>query len=53
MLQPKDTDWLNGYKSKTHIYAVYKKSTSDLKIHIDLEDGKIYLMQMGSKRKLE
>ena len=22
-------------------------------IHIDLEDGKIYLMQMGSKRKLE
>ena len=35
------------------IYAVFKKSTSDLKIHIDLEDGKIYLMQMGSKRKLE
>ena len=31
MLQPKDTDWLNGYKSKTHIYAVYKKPTSDLK----------------------
>ena len=25
MLQPKDTDWLNGYKNKTHIYAVYKK----------------------------
>ena len=21
MLQPKDRDWLNGYKSKTHIYA--------------------------------
>ena len=34
MLQPKDTDWLNGYKNKTHIYAVYKKSTSDLKTHI-------------------
>ena len=29
MLQQKDTDWLNGYKSKTHIYAVYKKHTSD------------------------
>ena len=29
MLQPKDTDWLNGYKNKTHTYAVYKKSTSD------------------------
>ena len=27
------TDWLNGYKNKTHIYAVYKKATSDLKIH--------------------
>ena len=33
MLEPKDTDWLNGYKNKTHIYAVYKKHTSDLKTH--------------------
>ena len=31
MLQPEDTDWLKGYKNKTHIYAVYKKPTSDLK----------------------
>ena len=23
MLQPKDIDWLNGYKNKTWIYAVY------------------------------
>ena len=30
MLQPKDTDWLNGYKNKTHIH-VYKKPTSDPK----------------------
>ena len=30
MLQPKDTDWLNGYKNKTQIYAVYKKPISDL-----------------------
>jgi len=30
MLQPKDTDWLNEYKNKTHICAVYKRSTSDL-----------------------
>ena len=22
------TDWLNGYKNKTHIYAVYNKPTS-------------------------
>ena len=35
MLQPKDTDWLNGYKNKTHIYAVYKKPTSDLKTESD------------------
>ena len=44
MLQPKDTDWLNGYKNKTHIYAVYKKPTSDLKTHIDWkwEDGKTF-----------
>ena len=33
MLQPKDTDWLNGYKNKTHIYAVYKKPSSNLKTH--------------------
>ena len=25
MPQPKDTDWLNGYKNKTHIYVVYKR----------------------------
>ena len=35
MFQQKDTDWLNGYKNKTHIYAVYKKLTSDLEKHID------------------
>ena len=32
---PKDTDWLNGYKNKTHIYAVYKRATSDLETHTD------------------
>ena len=31
----KNRDWLNGYKYTTHIYAVYKKPTSDLKTHID------------------
>ena len=50
MLQPKDTDWLKGYKSKTHIYAIYNKPTSDLKTHIDWkwENGKIYSMQFSS-----
>ena len=37
MLQPKDTDWLNGYRSKTHIYAVCKKPTSDFRTHIRLK----------------
>ena len=33
--QPKDTGLLNGYKNKTHIYAVYKRPTSDLGTHTD------------------
>ena len=35
MFQPKDTDWLNGYKNKTRIYAVYERATSDLGTHTD------------------
>ena len=31
----KRQDWLNGYKNKTHIYAVYRRPTSDLDTHID------------------
>ena len=29
MPQPKDKDWLNGYKNKTPVYAVYKGPTSN------------------------
>ena len=32
-LQPKDTGLLNGYKNKTHLYAVYKRPTSDVGIY--------------------
>ena len=32
---PIHSDWLNGYKNKTHLYAVYKKPISDLKTHVD------------------
>ena len=39
MLQPKDTDWLNGYKNKTYIYAVYKRPTSDLRTHRAESEG--------------
>ena len=38
MPQPKDKDWLNEYKHKTPIYAVYKRLT---------------LKQMETKRKQE
>ena len=31
----KDIDWLNGYKNKTRIYAVYQRPTSDLGTHTD------------------
>ena len=35
MPQPKDKDWLNGYKNKTPIYAVYKRPTSKQGTHMD------------------
>ena len=31
----KDTDWLNGYKNRTHTYAVYKRPNSDVGKHTD------------------
>ena len=34
-LNAPNTDWLNGYKNKTHIYVVYKRPTSDLGTHTD------------------
>ena len=36
MPQPKDKDWLNGSKNKSHIYAVYKGPTSNQGTHKDL-----------------
>ena len=55
MLQTKDIDWLNGIKNKDHIYAVYKKPTSDLGTHTNWKwgDGKRYSMWEEIKRKLE
>ena len=31
----KGIDWLNEYKNKTHIHAVYKRPTSDLGTHTE------------------
>ena len=44
MLQTKDINWLNEYKNKTHIYAVYKRPTSDL--------GTYRLKARGWKKKI-
>ena len=51
MLQPKGSDWLSGYRNKTHIYTVYKRPTSDLETQTDWKqkDGKIYSMEMEIK----
>ena len=35
MLQSKDTEWLNGYKNKTHIHVAYKRLTLALKTQGD------------------
>ena len=35
MPQPKDKDWLNGYKNKTPAYVVYKRPTSKQGTHTD------------------
>ena len=50
MLQPKDIDWLNGYKSKACINAIYNRPTSALEDTYRLK-GKRYSMQMKIKRK--
>ena len=49
MFQTKDTEWLNEYKSKIHIYAAYKRCTSES--DWKLGDEKRYSMQMEIKRK--
>ena len=35
MPQPKDKDWLNGYKNKIPIYVVYNRPTSKQGTHTD------------------
>ena len=37
MLKPKEIDWLNEYKNKTHTYVVYKRPTSDLETQTESE----------------
>ena len=51
MLELKDKDWLNGYRNKTHIYTIYKKPTSDLKIHRDKVRGWKNIFHANGKQK--
>ena len=55
MPQPKDKDWLNGYKNKTPIYAVYKRSTSRQGTHTDCKwrAGKKIFHANGDQKKAE
>ena len=53
MPQPKDKDWLNGYKNKTPIYVVYKRPTTKQGTHTDWKwrAGKKYSTQIETKKK--
>ena len=44
MPQPKDKDWLNGYKNKTPTYVVYKRPTS--------KQGDTYRLRVKDWKKL-
>ena len=52
MPQPKDKNWLNGYKNKTPIYAAYKRPTSKQETQTDWKwrAGKRYFTQMEKKK---
>ena len=52
MPQPKDKDWLNGYKNKTPIYVVYKRPTSNLgKYRLKVKGWKKIFDANGDKKK--
>jgi len=52
MFHPKDIYWLNKYKNKTLIYAIYKRPTSNLREYrLKVKVGKHYSMQSEAKRK--
>ena len=47
MPQPKDKEWLNGYKNKIPIYAVYKRLQTKGHIQTESEGGKKILHANG------
>ena len=56
MLQSKDIGWLIGLKNKIHLSAAYKRLTSELKTHTQIEsegmEKERYSMQIETKGKL-
>ena len=52
MPQPKDKDWLNGYKNNTPIYVVYKRPTLKQGTHTDWKwrAGKIFHANRDQKK---
>ena len=55
MPQPKDKDWLNGYRNKTPINAAYKRPTSKQGTHTDWKwrAGKKIFHATGDQKKAE
>ena len=53
MPQPKDKDWLNGYKNKTPVYAVYKRPNSKqgTHTHTEVKGWKNILHANGDQKK--
>ena len=52
MSQPKDKDWLSGYKIKTPIYVVYKRTTSKQGTHrLKLKGWKNIFYSNGDQNK--
>ena len=53
MLQPNDTDWLNGYKKQDPYICCLQETHLDPKTHIDWkwEDGKNIFHSKGKQKK--
>lgn len=52
----KDTDWMNGYKNKTHVYMLFTRDPHLTQGHIQTEseeNGRCYCMKMEIKGKQE
>ena len=51
MLQPEDTDWLNGYKNKTRTYAVYRRPISRDTYRLKVRGWKKIFHANGNQKK--